>query len=875
MDKVYVVSTTHWDREWYRTFNEFRIRLCDMMDELLDILKKDNFKSFYFDGQTIPLEDYIDINPERYEELKEFVKNNKLIIGPFYVIPDEFLPSGESLIRNLLLGHDIAAKFGRKSYSGYLPDNFGHISQLPQILRGFNIDNVLFFRGLDNKRCPDSEFLFKSEDGSSILGIHLKLGYWNLKSFGLLGKSPTEHLLEVLNRLKPTNKSGVYLLLNGSDHLYPQENLPELLEKVKEEVKDIEILQSSVDDYVEEVKKNVKFDELLKITGELRDANSSQINPSVFSTRYIIKQMNKNCEIQLEKYCEPLNTLGAIFNIKYPKNLIKKAWKELIKNNAHDSICGCSSDETMKDVEHRYKHSFEISRRLTEEAMENIVNLIDMKDFKDEDMALVVFNPLNWERMDIVEAYIEFPVEKNVKDISIYDGEEEVDYEIIDIYEKVKLNEFKHKSKEKQRVICFKIRFIAEKIPPLGYKTYKITPKLLREKRRYVQKSMEYTFSRLIENEYYKIEVNPDGTLNIFDKKNSNYYERMHLFQDRSDAGNEYEYSPAFRDEVILPILKNLSIIKNSDISSTIKLEFEMEVPDGVDGFVKRSEDKVINKIISYVILYKGIDRIDFKTKIQNNAKDHILTVNFNSGINTEKENAYIPFDIIERNVKINECDLSENEIETPFKPMQLFVSISDDKKAFTLATRGIYEYQTKKEKNVEVSITLLRSVSYLFRDVLPNSKDGQPCTTPVIFTKDAQCIGEGTFEYSIVLHSKDCIKDNVFKRAFEYETPLIAYYSNKGTKSVLPNKFSLLQVEGEGVILSAFKKAEFDDAIIIRLFNITGIEQSAKIKLNFNFNRILLSNMLEEDKDELNHSNNYISLIFKPKEIVTLKIYI
>ncbi|CCJ33207.1 alpha-mannosidase [Caloramator australicus] len=875
MDKVHVVSTTHWDREWYRTFNDFRIRLCDMMDELLEILKKDNFKSFYFDGQTIPLEDYIDINPERYDELKDLVKNNKLIIGPFYVIPDEFLPSGESLIRNLLLGHDLAIKFGRKSFSGYLPDNFGHISQLPQILRGFNIDNILFFRGLDNKRCPYSEFIFESEDGSAILGIHLKLGYWNLKSFGLLGKSPKEHFLEVLNKLKPSNKSGVYLFLNGSDHLYPQGNLPELLEKVKEEVKDIEILQSSVDDYIEDVKKNIKFEALLKIKGELRDANSSQVNPSVYSTRYLIKQMNKNCEIQLEKYCEPLNALGYIFDIKYPKNLIKKAWKELIKNNAHDSICGCSSDETMKDVEHRYKHSFEISRRLTEMAMGNIADLIDMKNFEDEDMALVVFNPLNWGRRDVVEACIEFPIGKDVKDITIYDGEDEVDYEIIDIFERVKLNEFKNKSKEKQRVICFKVRFIAENIPPLGYKTYKIKPKVLREKRRYVQKSMQYIFQRFIENEFYKIEVNSDGTLNIFDKKNCNYYERMHLFQDRSDAGNEYEYSPAYRDEVVFPTLKNFTITKNSEISSTIKLEFEMEVPNGVDGFVKRNDERVTNKIVSYVTLYKGIDRIDFKTKIQNNAKDHILTVNFNSDINTEKEKTYIPFDIIERSIKIKECDLNENEIETPFKPTQLFVSVSDGRKAFTLATRGIYEYQTKKEEKLDVSLTLLRSVSYMFRDVLPNSKDGQPCTTPVVFTKDAQCIGEGIFEYSIVLHSNDCIKDDIYKRAFEYETPLMAYYSNKVTKSVLPNKFSLVEVEGEGIVLSAFKKAEFDEAIIIRLFNLTSVDQSAKIKLNFNFNRILRSNMLEEDKDELSYIKNDVTISFKPKEIVTMKIYI
>ena len=184
-NNIIIVPETHWDREWYLPFQEFRARLVIMMDKMLNILKNDpDYKSFTLDGQTIPLEDYLEVRPEKKEEIKKYVKEGRLSIGPMYVLPDEFLVSGESLIRNFMIGYQISRKFGRVMKAGYIPDPFGHIAQLPQIIYGFEIPSVLFMRGFGNEfeeNKLNMEFVWNAPcKAASVLGIFLIYGYGSL-----------------------------------------------------------------------------------------------------------------------------------------------------------------------------------------------------------------------------------------------------------------------------------------------------------------------------------------------------------------------------------------------------------------------------------------------------------------------------------------------------------------------------------------------------------------------------------------------------------------------------------------------------------------------------------------------------------------------
>ena len=153
MSTIHVVSHTHWDREWYLTFQQFRFRLVEMMDQLLALLDADpNYRTFMLDGQAIVLEDYLEIRPEREEEIRRYVQEGRLLIGPWYILPDEFLVSPEAMVRNLLVGERVCRRFGPSMRIGYLPDPFGHIGQMGQILRGFGMDVACLWRGVGDQR---------------------------------------------------------------------------------------------------------------------------------------------------------------------------------------------------------------------------------------------------------------------------------------------------------------------------------------------------------------------------------------------------------------------------------------------------------------------------------------------------------------------------------------------------------------------------------------------------------------------------------------------------------------------------------------------------------------------------------------------------
>jgi alpha-mannosidase len=230
--KLFFVSHTHWDREWYLPFNQFRIYLVGTLDLLLDLLRRNpEYKYFMLDGQTIVLEDYLEVKPEKAEELKRFIREGRVLVGPWYVQPDEFLVSGEALVRNLLLGHQIAAKFGKVMKIGYLPDSFGHCAQMPQILNGFGIDSAVFARGIGNEPVK-TEFRWKALDDSEVLVVHLRQTYCNA---GYLSKEigkELERLKTIIKELNPHCSTRNLLLMDGCDHLPPRVELLKLIQEI-------------------------------------------------------------------------------------------------------------------------------------------------------------------------------------------------------------------------------------------------------------------------------------------------------------------------------------------------------------------------------------------------------------------------------------------------------------------------------------------------------------------------------------------------------------------------------------------------------------------------------------------------------------------
>jgi alpha-mannosidase len=395
MTTIHLVSHTHWDREWYLTFQQFRLKLVYLIDHLLDLLDRDpNFKYYLLDGQTILLEDYLEIHPERQAELIKQINNGRILIGPWYVSPDEFLVSPESHIRNLLEGNKLCQFFGAKMAVGYLPDDFGHIGQMPQILSGFGIESACLWRGLDDQPC---ELEWKAPDGSSVILSYLRDSYSNAAS---LTTSVPEKFADDVNTLclslLPHSMTDEILLMQGTDHMEPLDDLAKAIGFYQHQNEQFNLVHSNLPHYFNSVRSRLENTNrnLPVISGELRSSKHSALLQSVLSTRIWLKQRNHNCETELLKWVEPLNAWNQLLDASTnslisgndvsnselhndQKSIIRHAWKLLMQCHPHDSICGTSIDQVANEMRTRFDQVDQISQELIDQSLENLCALID------------------------------------------------------------------------------------------------------------------------------------------------------------------------------------------------------------------------------------------------------------------------------------------------------------------------------------------------------------------------------------------------------------------------------------------------------------------------------------------------------------------
>ncbi len=424
MRTLHLVSHTHWDREWYLTFQQFRLKLVHLIDGLLDILETDpEYRYFMLDGQTVVLDDYLAMRPEREEMLRRFITSGRIVIGPWHILPDEFLVSPEATIRNLLQGGRTARRFGPKMHVGYIPDPFGHIGQMPQILNGFGIRQAAFRRGLADEPC---EVWWQSPDGSQVLTAYLRDGYDN--AAGLPVADLPRFVSEVRrlrDNLLPHAAATHLLLLQGTDHMEPPAGTPAAIAFAAGKLDGDLLVHSTLADYLQAMQASVEAGRLPVVLGELRQSKRHHLLPGVLSTRMWIKQRNRACETLLEKWVEPFTAFAALASEGAPEvthlnrtaEIARSAWRLLMENHPHDSICGCSIDQVHEEMRVRFDQVDQIGEELTRQSLETLAGVISTRvdqiqrinDSESIEAAVVVFNPTLAPRTDLAEAAVELP----------------------------------------------------------------------------------------------------------------------------------------------------------------------------------------------------------------------------------------------------------------------------------------------------------------------------------------------------------------------------------------------------------------------------------------------------------------------------------
>ena len=657
MAEIIVVPHTHWDREWYLPFERYRYRLVKLVDKLLEILRRDEkYAHFLLDGQTIIAEDYLEIRPENEAQFREEVAKGRIGIGPWYTMPDEFLAGGEAIARNLLMGHRLGRRLGGVMKIGYLPDPFGHVAQMPQILRGFGIHAAFLARGVDP---PQTEFYWEAPDGSRVLTHWFALGYCNARCLTEdpdAFRTPYFQGLPVLRDLLLAGASAdAILLMNGCDHMGPQTDLTHVIEALNRRMDD-RVVHGSLADFVARVR--AAAPSLPTVKGELRNSKNSPILPGTLSSRIYLKQRNHRVRTLLTGYAEPIAAFAWSLGEDYPAAFLRRAWKLLLQNHFHDSICGSSVDQVHREMMPRFDRAEQIAEEVAEDYLKRIGKRVASDG---EGIAILVLNPTPSQRTGRVDVWVEPMVELpygrchkgpfqelDLADFALLDPEgEPVPFHLGE--RKLFSEDVLNGAKQVEKV---RLSFLAERVPPFGYRVYTLSKLGFRSAK--LVSPLPRTSSglpspqqrsllrdeRTLENGFLRVEVEDDGTLTVTDKATGTVYRSLGYFEDSSDAGDEYNYSPPDRQEVLdtRGEAAEIEVAEDGPGWATIEIRRTFHMPKELTPDRKgRSEERVACRIVSFVTLQREARRVDIRTIVDNGARDHRLRVAFPTGIRAQE----------------------------------------------------------------------------------------------------------------------------------------------------------------------------------------------------------------------------------------------
>lgn len=928
LHKLHVVSHTHWDREWYSTFQQFRQRLILLVDRLLDLMERNpDFRYFVLDGQAILVEDYLEIRPENRERLKALVQNGRIEIGPWYVLPDEFLVSGEALIRNLQIGHRVAGENGGVMKVGYLPDSFGHIAQMPQILRGFNIDNFIFTRGLgDEQDRLGTEFLWIAPDGNRVLTICQLNGYCNGNDLGYeglgdrTGEAPQldtfiDRLyqeIEQIGRLsKPASDGAKHILINnGCDHQEPQAELPRLLSHASAVLKDCVTEHTSFSRFLYTLRRAGLS--LSNYTGEMHGGKLHFILSGVLSSRVYLKQRNAACEMLLARVAEPLAALAWLrAESNHWSGLLSHAWKTLLKNHPHDSICGCSIDLVHREMLTRFDEANHIGENVVDATLEALAQRVRRNSMAANQPAVIVANPLAVSRSEVVRCLVCLPPKTKLKALTVVDSNDQpLPTQVLKVWPAHPRNgyslpeafgrlgqtsgryplAFETKREQwlndranyqlaprKKEIPWYvaEIEFLTPEMGPVSYRTFSVRAAVPAQ-------AASATASRLagvkikrnvVENPFLRVKFYPDGSFDLFDKVGKRQFKRCHIFEDAEDVGDEYDYAPAKRSQIVFSRGKKgkLRLVHKSPVAAEFEASLSLSLPAAFDRDRGRRSTQIVRCPLTVrFTITATAPYLAVRTTFQNSALDHRLRVQFSSPIKSTTSLAGQQFFTIERPLK-KTPGKNWRQPPSPTEPMQHFCALADRKGGLAILVQGLYEYEARREgKGTALLLTLLRSVGWLSRDDLA-TRPGH--AGPALPTPEAQCLDTQEFHYAIMPYTGNWQKANLPLAAQRFRVPLLDKPC-LGPGGTLPADFSLFHIEPKSIVVTAIKKSDQRDTVIVRLYNASALRFKGKLFWGLPIARAWKLNLLEERLEEATvFSNSRIDVDFPAWRIVTLEL--
>jgi len=924
--EMHVISNTHWDREWLYDFQETRMLLVDFMDKLLHILDTEpRYHAYLMDSQSVPIEDYLEVRPEKRGAIEKHVKGDRLLVGPWYTCPEEFCVNGESLVRNLLVGHQVAGAYGKVMKIGYSPFSYGQTSQMPQVYAGFGIDSILFYHGVTLEETK-SEFILEGPDGTRLFGSRMGSNarynfYFSVYRPAIYGKAITEreydwtagglpfhlcsperymghhfvvdppkrfdleNLREALANLKrdelqhATTRYLAYM--QGMDSTEPDPLEVKIVEEAKKVLAKGDVLfHSSMPDWLEKVKREAKNLKVLR--GERRVPRWIGAHVHLFgevtSSRVRTKRANAATEHALQRCAEPWAAAAATLGAAYPKSFLDLAWKYLLRCHPHDSIAGSGVDQIERDMMNRLDQARNIAQGVMRRACQQIQLRINNGDEKPETVLLTAFNPSPYPRSEVLTAFVDFDKKHPVKHFEIADAATGKPVAHQEVSRRDGAPVVRHLSDATLEMPSERIELHldAEDLPALGYRTYRFVP---REEPLRTADSL-LVGERTMENEHLIVRLNDNGTLCVTDKATGRPYDGLHYFEDGGEAGHAWQHIPPAHERLIssLAFPAAIALEEAGPLLARFRVDYLMDIPvdivEGDDDYVRRlenfgntasrSEIEKPFRITSLITLRKGARSVDVATRFVNEHRRHRLRVAFPTHIPAKVSAAEVAFDVVEREIARgpdNPWRLTWN----PTHPQHRFVDVSDGRFGLAILNQGLREYEVSDTPDRRIYLTLLRAYEIAICTVSWRWERHPEMTL-------SQQFGEHEVRYAIYPHAGAWDKAEAYREAERLNLPVEVAQVGPH-KGDLPKEMSFLRVEPANLVLSAFKRAERSDALILRLFNPTDKAIAGKVTLPKRIRKARLTNLNEEPEKNLSPSGKSLTLNVPKKKIVTVEV--
>lgn len=900
---IHLVPHSHWDREWYFTTSRSKVYLMKDLADVLDVLEeKPEFKTWMLDGQASLLDDYLAWRPQDADRIKKLVGEGRLIIGPWYTQTDQMIISGESIVRNLYYGMRRCEEFGPYMNVGYMPDSFGQAANMPQIYQQAGIEDTLFWRGVSNDMTPMLNYTWRGSDGSEVFATQMPTGYY---IGGNMPEDPEEqdkwYHQQVLDNLAPRHVTENVYFPCGFDQAPVRKNLPEQVAARNAYDPSNTYCMSSLSAYIEATKAAIKRDniELDTVEGELLNAKHMRIHRSIWSSRSDLKKLNTKIQNYVVNVLEPLLVISESMGNSYPHGAVEQIWKLLFENAAHDSIGSCIADMVNEDVYLRYKQASDIATSLVELHSRLIATSINADGAP---MTFTVFNTYPKARAGVVikQMYIpggDFAIVDETGSPVAYTLLESRDLTDYVLSQTIRLNPSAAIYLPDQ-VLQVTIAIDAHEIPAMGYAQYRMVLG-----KSSASELKELASDSSIENEFYSIAINADGSLKVTEKETGYVYDNQAVLEENGDDGDSFNYSPPRADVVVRSTAFKPSVtLSASDIYQRAEIAFTMMVPANLDERAAGVCSSELPVRLT-VALRKGSRAIDVAVHVDNHVDSHRLCILFDVQMATNINYADQQFGAIKRDnvhavdmalydASLEAAEKADAEIEDDnlpanwrqnmevwqepsisIEPTQSYVALSDDTRGLAVLPLAVREYEVVGEEKNQIRLTLFRAYGFMGRENLLY-RPGRASGERTMETPNAQLHGALDFElgFSTFTGSVDSAQIAEFARCFDGELQVYEYaeflngrliFSEPEVEGTGASTNSIFELEGSAIV-SAVKAAEAETmpGLIVRLFNgYNEVDASAKLVFKKPVKQAYLCNLREQKTQDVSFLDKTVEL--------------